>query len=153
MLERLTQWLAGDAAADLVPRYVGFNAPLSPVVCVGLLVLVGIGVATYYWRKLDGMPQARRIVLVGLRTIVIVLALFLALDPVVVAQHVQPGEQFVALLFDDSLSMRIGGREGTSRGSRLLEAYAEAEDAFEGRIKRRHQIVRYRVGEIAEPLQ
>ena len=63
------------------------------------------------------------------------------------------GEQFVALLFDDSLSMRIGGQEGLSRGNRLLEAYAAAEDDFEGRLKRRHQVVRYRVGETAEPLQ
>lgn len=153
MLERLTGLLAGDAAEDLVPRYLGFNAPLGLAVCIALLTLTGAGVAWYYWGKLHGVERRRRVLLVCLRTAVIVLALFLALDPVVVAQHVKPSEQFVALLFDDSLSMRIGGQEGRSRGTRLLEAYAAAKDAFEGRLKRRHQVVRYRVGETAEPLQ
>lgn len=153
MLERLTELLAGDAAEDLVPRYLGFNSPVGLVFCIALLTLTGAGVAWYYWRKLHGLERRRRILLVCLRSAAIVLALFLALDPVVVAQHVKPGEQFVALLFDDSLSMRIGGREGRSRGTRLLEAYAAAGDAFEGRLKRRHQVVRYRVGETVEPLQ
>lgn len=153
MLGWLTGWLAGDAADDLVPRYLGFNSPIGVVACIGLLLLTGVGVAWYYWRKLDGLDRRRRVVLVCLRSTVIVLALFLALDPVVVAQHVQPGEQFVALLFDDSLSMRIGGQEGRSRGTRLLEAYAEAGEQLEERLKRRHQLVRYRVGETAEPLQ
>ena len=153
MLGRLTELLAGDAAEDLVPRYLGFNSPLGLVFCLALLVLTGAGVAWYYWGKLDGLKRPRRVLLVCLRTLAIVLALFLALDPVVVAQHVKPGEQFVALLFDDSLSMRIGGQEGRSRGARLLETYAAAEEAFEGRLKRRHQVVRYRVGETAAPLQ
>lgn len=153
MLGWLTGWLAGDAAEDLVPRSLGFNAPIGLVLCLALLLLTGGGVAWYYWRKLDGLKTRRRVVLVCLRTTVVVLVLFLALDPVVIAQHVQPGEQFVALLFDDSLSMRIGGKEGRSRGTRLQEKYAEAEELFEGRIKRRHQIVRYRVGETAEALQ
>ena len=153
MLDWLTGWLAGDAAENLIPRYFGFNTPMDLRVCAALLVLTGAAVAWYYWRKLDGLDRRRRIALVCLRTAVIVLALFLALDPVVVAQHVKPGEQFIALLFDDSLSMRIGGQEGRSRGTRLLEAYAAAEEDFEGRLKRRHQIVRYRVGETTEPLQ
>ena len=153
MLDRLTGWLAGDAAENLIPRYFGFNAPMGLGVCVALLVLTGAAVAWYYWRKLVGLDRRRRIALVGLRTMAIVLALFLVLDPVVVAQHVKPGEQFIALLFDDSLSMRIGGQEGRSRGTRLLDAYAAAEKDFEGRLKRRHQIVRYRVGETAEPLR
>ncbi len=153
MLDWLTGWLAGDAAENLIPRYFGFNTPMDLRVCAALLVLTGAAVAWYYWRRLDGLDRRRRIALVCLRTAVIVLALFLALDPVVVAQHVKPGEQFIALLFDDSLSMRIGGQEGRSRGTRLLEAYAAAEEDFEGRLKRRHQIVRYRVGETTEPLQ
>ncbi len=153
MLDRLTGWLAGDAAENLIPRYFGFNAPMGLMVCAALLLLTGAGVAWYYWHKLEGLGRRRRIALVCLRTIVIVLALFLVLDPVVVAQHVKPGEQFIALLFDDSLSMRIGGQEGLSRGTRLLDAYAAAEEDFEARLKRRHQIVRYRVGETTEPSQ
>ncbi len=153
MLERLTAWLAGDASADLVPRHLGFNTPLPGVVCLLLLVAAGAITAVWYARRLRALPRGRRILLVTLRTAAVVLLLFLAMDPAVVAQRVQPGEQFVALLFDDSLSMRITGEQGQSRGERLKEGYGLAKESFEDRIRRRHQMVRYRVGDGAQPLR
>lgn len=153
MLERLTNWLAGSAAEDLIPRQLGFNAPFSLAVCLALLAAAGIGVGLWYWRRLSTLPRARRITLVGLRSAFVVLLLFLALDPAVIAQHVRPGEQFVALLFDDSLSMRIADANGESRGAHLQSAYAAAKETFEDKLKQRNQVVRYRVGEGAEPLR
>ena len=153
MLERLTAWLAGNAAEDLVPRQFGFNTPLPTGVCIALLVGVGALTAAWYWRRLALLKTPRRIALVALRTAFVVLLLFLALDPAVIAQHVRPGEQFVALLFDDSLSMRIVDGQGRSRGEQLVEEYATAKEAFEDRLKRRHQVVRYAVGEDADPLR
>jgi len=153
MLERLTAWLAGSAAEDLVPRQLGFNTPLPGVVCLALLAAAGGLTAWWYTRRLQALPRARRIALVTLRTAAVLLLLFLALDPAVIAQRVQPGEQFVALLFDDSLSMRITDAAGLSRGERLQEGYAVAKESFEDRLRRRHQIVRYRVGEGAQPLR
>lgn len=153
MLERLTAWLAGSAAEDLVPRQLGFNTPLPGVVCLALLAVVGVFAAWWYTRRLQALPRLRRVALVTLRTTAIVLLVFLALDPAVIVQRVQPGEQFVALLFDDSLSMRITDSAGLERGERLQEGYAVAKESFEDRLRRRHQIVRYRVGEGAQPLR
>lgn len=153
MLEQLTNWLAGSAAEDLVPRQIGFNAPFSLAVCLALLAGAGLLVGVWYWRRLRSLPRGRQVALVALRTAFVVLLIFLALDPAVIAQHVRPGEQFVALLFDDSLSMRIADAEADSRGEHLQSAYATAKEAFEDRLKRRHQVVRYRVGEGAEPIR
>jgi len=153
MLERLTAWLAGDASADLVPRHLGFNTPLPTAVCLLLLAAAGAITMAWYARRLRALPRGRRILLVSLRSAFVVLLLFLALDPAVIAQRVQPGEQFVALLFDDSLSMRITGGEGQTRGERLQQGYSAAKESFEDRIRRRHQLVRYRVGDGAVPLR
>ncbi len=153
MLETLTAWLAGDASADLVPRHLVFNTPLPSVVCLLLLAVAGAITAMWYVRRLRALPRGRRILLVTLRTAFVVLLLFLALDPAVIAQRVKPGEQFVALLFDDSLSMRITGQEGQTRGERMQQGYTAAKESFEDRIRRRHQLVRYRVGDGAQPLR
>jgi hypothetical protein len=153
MLERLTAWLAGGAAEDLVPRQFGFNTPLPMGVCLALLAAAGLVTAIWYWRRLAPLKTPRRVALVALRTAAVLLLVFLALDPAVIAQHVRPGEQFVALLFDDSLSMRIAESHGQSRGETLKASYAAAREQFEDRLKRRHQVVRYAVGESTEPLR
>lgn len=153
MLERLTEWLAGDAAADLVPSHFAFGAPLPPAACLALPVVAGLLAALYYWPRLDGIEGLTRPLLVQLRCAVVALLLFLVLDPAIVAQRVKPGEQFVLLLFDDSRSMRLLGPDGRSRGDGLKEAYTLAEEVFEGALKRRHQLARYRLGAGIEALQ
>ncbi len=153
MLERLTEWLAGSGADDLTPTRFGFNAPLPWFACLLLIAAAGVGMAVYYWRRLDGLEKRLRVFLVCLRVAVIVLVLFIALDPSVVAERFRPGEQFVLLLFDDSQSMKIEGQSGQSRGERLLESYGAVSAEFEGSLRRKHQVARYRLGAGIEPLQ
>ena len=153
MLDRLTHWLAGDRADDLVPTYFGFNTPLPLWICLALIALATLGIFWYYRRKLAQLPRGYRAVLLTLRAAALFLVVFLALDPVIVAQRIKPGEQFVVLLFDDSRSMRIAGEDGRSRGERLQAAYAAQAEEFEGALKRKHQIARYRFGKTIEPLQ
>ena len=152
MLERLTVWLAGERAEDLIPSHFSFNAGLSLYVCVALLLLLSAGIAAYYLRRLAGMAWPMRTFLVALRTASVALAVFLALDPSIVAKRVIPGEQVVVLLFDDSQSMRIVGQDSLSRGERLLSAYETAGEAFENTLKRKHQVARYRLGASIQPL-
>lgn len=153
MLEQLTAWLTGEGGDDLVPSHFGFGAPLALVWCLLLLVAAGAGIAVYYWWRLSGVDGRTRVFLVVLRTMVVVLALFLALDPSIIAQRIKPGEQFVILLFDDSQSMRLVGQDGLSRGERLLVAYEKAGADFESRLSRKHQLARHRLGVTIEPLE
>ena len=153
MLKRLTSWLAGDGAEDLVPSHFGFSVPIPLFVCLFLLAVAAVAVAALYWRRLGGLDTPLRTFLVFTRTATITLLLFLALDPSIVAQRIRPGEQFVILLFDDSQSMRLVGEDGLSRGERLKEAYEAAHQDFEGYLSRRHQLARYRLGVSIEPIQ
>jgi uncharacterized membrane protein len=152
MLEQLTGYLAGDQADDLKPLELAFNGILTGWMALALLFILLVGVPVYYHRVLKPLSPGMRGLLVGLRTVTIVLVAFLALDPVVLAQLIKPGEQVVLLLFDDSRSMRIGDENGDTRGQRLQEAYVESQVGFEDELKRKFQIARYRVGEYLEPL-
>ena len=153
MLTSLINYMAGEQAEDLIPVTFTFNVPIPFFLCLLLLLVTGIGVGVYYWRQLHALSSFIRGLLVTMRVLVIVLVLGLILDPSILAQHVRPGEQFVALLFDDSLSMRIGAEDGTSRGERLVGTYAEVGEAFEETLSRKHEIVKYRMGETIEPIQ
>ena len=153
MLDQLTQLLGGDISGDLIPSHFGFNVALSTGTVALVLVGTGIVVAGLYWVRLARLTTRPRTILVLLRTAAIVLVLFLALDPMLIAQRVRPGEQFVLLLFDDSQSMRIASVEGQTRGERLVERYRKAADAFEGALKRKHQVARYRIGATTTPLR
>lgn len=152
MLKSLLDYMAGDQAEDLIPVSFVFNVPLPLVLCVLLLLVAGIGTGVYYYRRLGKLSPFVRGLLVFMRVVVIVLVLALVLDPSIVAKHIRPGEQFVALLFDDSMSMRIGAEDGMSRGDRLVEQYTALHENFEETLKRKHQIVKYRLGSVIEPI-
>ena len=152
MIDAILRYLAPAQYEDLIPVAFGFQVSLPTVLCGFLLLGVAIGVGTFYWKRLDKCSAPVRVSLTVLRIVVIVLALGLLMDPAIIAQHVKPGEQIVALLFDDSLSMRIGGGTGESRGDRLVSQYTQAKAEFEDELSRKHQIVKYRVGAGLEPL-
>lgn len=153
MLKSLIEYMAGDQAEDLIPVSFMFSVPIPFFLCLLILAAAGIATGVYYWRQLHKLSPLVRGLLVAMRVVVIVVVLGLVLDPSIIAQHVRPGEQFVALLFDDSLSMRIGAENGASRGDRLVESYTESMEAFEETLKRKHQIVKYRVGDTIEPIR
>ena len=153
MLRTLIDYMAGGQAEDLVPVTFVFNVQIPFFLCVLLLAGAGIATGMYYWRQLHRLSPVVRGLLVAMRVVVIVLVLGLVLDPSIVAQHVRPGEQIVALLFDDSLSMRIGAENGVSRGDRLVDRYTASMEAFEDTLRRKHQIVKYRVGGTIEPIR
>ena len=153
MLKTLVSYMAGDQSEDLIPVTFAFNVPIPFVVCVLFLIAAGVAVGMYYWRRLHKLSPIVRGLLVAMRVIVVVLVLGLILDPSIVAKHVRPGEQIVALLFDDSASMRIGAENGASRGNRLVDGYLAAQEEFEEVLKRKHQIVKYRLGTTIEPIQ
>ena len=154
MIDSLIRYLAPQQADDLQFVSFDFQVPIPFVFCVLILVGAGVGVGVYYWRHLKNakLSSARRVALLGLRVFAIVLAMALFMDPSIIAQHIRPGDQIVALLFDDSMSMQIGGSSGESRGERLVREYQEAQTEFEEEVQRKHRLVRYRVGDRVEPL-
>lgn len=146
ILESLKRYLAGDVPADTGELHLVFGGPLGNLASLALLAACALFAALYYWRTLHRHSTPARIGLTALRCAVIALVLALLLDPCLVGVQGRPGEQVVALLFDDSRSMNIAGVDGQSRGERLKEAYADHGTAFEEALAKRFQLVRYGLG-------
>lgn len=128
-----------------------FAIPVStPLVFLALLVVFG-AVALYGWRSLAVLAQPWRLVLALLRAGVLTLVLFLVCDPLLLAHHKERGRHFVLLLFDDSQSMQVRGRDGLSRAERLLEQYEQSQLA--ATLEETHRVVRFRFGAGVERLR
>lgn len=105
-----------------------------------LLITVTLGVAFYTVPRIRRGTPGTRALLVGLRCAVIGLALFLLLDPTLTAYQVRPSDQTVAVVFDDSRSMSIPGREGASRAELLRAAYEADEGRLDHELRERFQL-------------
>ncbi len=97
------------------------------------LALLAVAVAVpllLHRRAADGTESRRdRWLLSALRTAALALLLFALFRPVLLISTVVPRRNFVAVVLDDSRSMRVGDEDGTPRGARLLELFgSEAED-------------------------
>ena len=150
MINAFLARIAGIEANDFTALRFDFNAPVPVALGVVLLAVAALLTVVLYWPALKGLSRPLRLFLVLLRTVTVVLAFFLILDPCIVADKISPGENFVALLFDDSKSMEIGGADGVSRASRLGSVYAEVGTQFEDELREKFQLARYRLGADAE---
>ncbi len=126
-----------------------FGAPLGVVPGALLTAAVAFLAARYYRGKLKGLPAAKRGALTALRAAAIALVCFLLLDPMLVGYRLDPGQNYVLALFDDSLSMSVPDRNGQSRGARLRQTYAAAGESFEGVLRARYRLAMYGYGDRA----
>jgi len=146
-------WLAGPGVNDLAAVHFDFNSPVGWRTGLFLLLATGLAAGWYSWTRLSPLRRRPRYALSLLRAGVVFTALFLALDPCVTGSRIQPSDQYVLLLFDDSQSMQVEGAGGVSRGGRLLAientAYKELTEA----LRKKYQVVQYRFGERIERLE
>lgn len=153
-LHWIKSYIAGAPAEDAIGVHFAFNSPLGLFPAIGLLVIVAVGTMYFYRRGLGRrVPRSHGILLTALRTATVTLVLFLFLDPCLVGERIHPGEEVVALLFDDSRSMQVAGPEGRTRGNRLQEAYKETGETFENQLSERFSLVRYAFGLGAERIK
>ncbi|MFB3785929.1 MAG: hypothetical protein ACE15F_06120 [bacterium] len=145
-------WLAGPGVNDLTAVHLAFNSPVAWKTGLFLLLAAGLGAGWYSGTRLAHLRRRPRYALSGLRAIVVLLALFLALDPCVTGSRIQPSDQYVLLLFDDSQSMRVEGAGGVSRGGRLLAIENTACKELVDALRKKYQVVPYRFGEQIERL-
>jgi hypothetical protein len=143
-------WLSN--ATDRTYEIVSFTFNTSLGIPAALLLTLVAAAAVWYWRvHLVALQPRHRRLLIALRAAALVLLLLLLFDPVLLARRLEPGEQFVLVLFDDSRSMQVVGTDGQTRGQRLLEAYADSR--FEERLRQSHQVALFRFGEHLERLR
>lgn len=85
-----------------------------------------------HYRAADG-PQSRRDrwLLSALRTVALAIFLFALFRPVLLISTVVPRRNYVAVLLDDSRSMRVADEDGAARGARLLDLFGSEPAALE----------------------
>lgn len=135
MLDVLFKWFTNNRMAY---QSVWFTFDIVSVsVAIILLVLVFAG-GLLFWYQRSGWPLA------SVRTLALVLTLFLILGPTWVVRRMSAGTHFVPVLFDNSQSMSLDEQQEQSRAERLKLAYAASQ--FEEVLKKTHQVVPFQFG-------
>ena len=98
-----------------------------------ILVFLGVGAAVWFalqYRRIGPTVEARdRWALMALRAAAFGVLAFLLLRPVLLVSTVVPRRNFVAVLLDDSRSMRVADEDGETRAQRVLDLFGGADDA------------------------
>ena len=99
-----------------------------PLLTLLLFALIPLGVWLLYRRTTRPLSPGWKSLLVGLRSLVLVLLLLMLMRPVISTWQVNPQEAYLAVLVDDSESMQIGDlANGESRLNAVLSAlYGDA---------------------------
>ncbi|MEW6210683.1 MAG: VWA domain-containing protein, partial [Acidobacteriota bacterium] len=115
----------------------GFGASLSPLWIVLILLLVAALIYFLYIRVNIRLSPAWRAALLSIRALLIALIVFVLMRPVIVAPSVVPGSSYVAVLMDDSASMKLADEGDTTRLEAVRQVmsptsrfYAELSDKF-----------------------
>ena len=122
-MNQLVRFLFGHEWAVFTNGQFGFEVRPRPVILIPLALLFGVFIYLVYIRPRAHMTKPTRAILLLLRTTLITLLLFLLLRPVVVVSSVIPRSSHVAVLVDDSLSMKLKDMPG---GESRLDAVKQA---------------------------
>lgn len=140
-------WLGGEKAASLANLRLEFGVPITLTMGFMILLLVGVALGWFYLTRLTNITGGVRWAMVIMRMFAWMLVVFLVLNPALVGEKFDPGQNYLLMLFDDSRSMRIPMTPGMSRGQALREAYAQASSQFETVLRQRYALAKYRFGE------
>ena len=150
MLDMLLSWVAGEESTELTGLDLAFNAPLHPLLYLVYLVIACLLIFFYYRPRLTGLRRWTRAFLVALRLTIAALVFLLLLDPCITGFQVANSGHYVALLYDDSKSMQVVGRDGASRADVLKDVYSKKQEDFEDRLRKKYQVIKYGFGTDAE---
>jgi uncharacterized membrane protein len=135
-MDQLVQFLSGHERAVFTNGRFGLGAPAHPALLLAAALLFLAFAYFVYIRPRARLGGPSRAALVALRSALFLLLAFLLLRPVVVVPSVIPHSSTVALLADDSRSMRTAdGPGGQSRLEALRDALLSAEGTFLPRLR------------------
>src|ERR1041385_2754846 len=113
-MNQLVRFLFGHEQAVFTNGRFGFDVRPGAVVLVLIVLLAGVFIYFIYLRPRIRLAKRTTAALVALRAAILALMVLLLLRPVVVVSSVIPRSSYVALLIDDSLSMKLTDSTGGS---------------------------------------
>ena len=138
-MNQLVRFLFGHEQAVFTNGRFGFDVRPGSVVLVLILLLACAFMYFIYLRPRTRLPRGRTAALMALRAALLTLMVVLLLRPVVVVSSVIPRSSYVAMLIDDSASMKLRDAPG---GATRLETVKEAllntnagQDSFLNRLE------------------
>src|SRR6185437_7652328 len=111
-MSQLVRFLFGHEQAVFTNGRFGFDVRPSAVLLILIFLLVGAFIYFIYLRPRIRLPKRTTATLIALRATLLTLMIVLLLRPVVVVSSVIPRSSYVALVVDDSLSMKLHDAPG-----------------------------------------
>src|SRR5829696_5495825 len=123
-------------------------APVVPVWLIALAALGALALVVLAYRQLRGISRVDRVVLGATRALALGLVLACLLRPTEVLSSAVPQRNVLAILLDDSRSMRVADVDGTSRTKAMQSAFSDS-SALVRRLSSRYAVRTFRFA--AEP--
>src|SRR5262245_51811719 len=122
-MEQLVRFLFGHERAVFRNGQFGFDVRPSALTLVLIVLLIGAFIYFIYIRKRGRLPKSTTAALVAMRAALLAFMILLLFRPVVVVSSAIPRSSYVAVLIDDSLSMKL---KDMPAGATRLDAAKQA---------------------------
>src|ERR1051325_3512890 len=140
-MNQLVRFLFGHEQAVFTNGRFGFDVRPGIVVLVLLVLLAGVFIYFIYLRPRARLSKGTTATLIALRAALLALMVILLLRPVVVVSSVIPRSSYVAMVIDDSVSMKLHDMPGgTTRLDSVKQALlntAPGQDSFLNRLEKK----------------
>ena len=115
-MNQIVRFLFGHEQAVFTNGRFGFDVRPGVVLLVLIILLIAAFIYFIYLRPRIRLPKGTTATLIALRAALLTLLVTLLLGPVVVVSSVIPRSSYVAILVDDSVSMKLHDTpDGTAR--------------------------------------
>ena len=140
-MNQLVRFLFGHEQAVFTNGRFGFDVRPRAVILVLLLLLAGAFIYFVYLRPRIRLPKKTTAALIALRATLLLLMVTLLLRPVVVVSSVIPRSSYVAMVVDDSVSMKLhdvpGGATRLDSVKQALLNTTPGQDSFLNRLEKK----------------
>ncbi len=116
-MSQLVRFLFGHEQAVFTNGRFGFDVRPGAILLVLILLLAGLFIYFIYLRPRARLPKRTTATLIALRVALLLVMVTLLMRPVVVVSSVIPRSSYVAMVIDDSVSMKL--RDVPGGGTRL----------------------------------
>src|SRR5215217_7343234 len=140
-MNQLVRFLFGHEQAVFTNGRFGFDVRPGAIILVFIILLAGVFIYFIYLRTRVRLSKGTTAALIALRATLLLLMVTLLLRPVVVVSSVIPRSSYVAMVIDDSVSMKL---RDVSGGASRLESVKQAllnttpgQDSFLNRLEKK----------------